>query len=138
MEPAMVRWPRDRRPASPPGVRFGVDELVAAKADTTVSVCLPARNEEATVGQVVATIRAALVDGVGLVDEIVVVDDHSNDRTAALATAAGARVVDASAVLRPRARPRQGRGAVEVGARVHRRPAWPGATPTSSTSTPPS
>lgn len=90
-----------RGPASFPPGRFAVADLVAAKARTglTVSVCLPARNEEATVAQVVAAIRAALVTGVGLVDEVLVVDDHSDDRTAALAAAAGARVVDASAVL---------------------------------------
>ncbi len=80
---------------------FDVGTLVAAKArtGTTVSVCIPARDEEATVGAVVAAIRAALVVAAPLVDEIVVVDDHSTDRTAAVAAAAGARVVDASAVL---------------------------------------
>lgn len=80
---------------------FDVDFLVAAKARTatTVSVCLPARNEAATVGAVVESIRSSLMDTAPLVDEIVVVDDHSTDLTAALATGAGARVVDASTVL---------------------------------------
>ena len=78
---------------------FVVAELVEAKGDTTVSVCLPARNEETTVGAIVDTIRAALVVDVALVDEIVVVDDHSSDQTAAQATAAGARVVGAADVL---------------------------------------
>ncbi len=78
---------------------FVVADLAATKGDTTVSVCLPARNEESTVGAIVDTIRAVLVDDVALVDEIVVVDDHSSDRTAAQATAAGARVVDAADVL---------------------------------------
>jgi len=92
-------------PVSDPGLRthvasdFDVDELVAAKAGTTVSVCIPARNEETTVGAIVATIRSELVDGLGLVDEIVVVDDHSSDRTATEATEAGARVVRAEDVL---------------------------------------
>lgn len=80
---------------------FDVGALVAAKqaGRTTVSVCLPARNEAATVGSEVAAIRAALVDGAPLVDEVVVVDDHSTDATATVAAAAGARVVDASCVL---------------------------------------
>ena len=92
---------------SPPGLRsfpagaFDLDQLVATRAagGTTVSVCIPARNEEATVGLVVTAIRDALVDGAALVDEIVVVDDHSTDATARLAAEAGARVVDASQVL---------------------------------------
>jgi glucosyl-3-phosphoglycerate synthase len=67
--------------------------LAATKAGARVSVCLPARDEEATVGSVVTTIRRELVDAVGLVDEVVVVDDGSADRTATVARAAGARVV---------------------------------------------
>jgi glucosyl-3-phosphoglycerate synthase len=88
-----------------PGLRthvaseFPAADLVAAKGSTTVSVCIPARNEETTVGAIVDTIRSELVDGLGLVDEIVVVDDHSSDRTGPEATAAGARVVDAADVL---------------------------------------
>jgi len=100
-EPVTMATMSGRGLASYPAGAFSVDQLLAAKArtGTTVSVCLPARNEEATVGAVVAAIRAALVDGAPLVDEVVVVDDHSTDATAAVAVAAGARVVDASAVL---------------------------------------
>jgi glucosyl-3-phosphoglycerate synthase len=67
------------------------DELLQLKRDTTVSVCIPARDEEATVADVVAGV-VALRDA-GLVDEVVVVDDGSADRTAARARAAGARVI---------------------------------------------
>jgi glucosyl-3-phosphoglycerate synthase len=69
-------------------------ELIAAKAGRTISVCVPARNEERTVAAVVAAVRP-LFDpaGSGLVDEILVVDDDSRDETAAMARAAGARVV---------------------------------------------
>ena len=56
-------------------------------------MCLPARNEEATVGAIVARVRAALVDAVPLVDEVLVVDDGSIDATATEAATAGARVV---------------------------------------------
>ena len=86
-------------PTVPPQVRtfdaadFRIDELVAAKAGTSVSVCIPARNEESTVGAIVDTIRTQLVEQLGLVDEILVVDDHSGDDTASEAEQAGARVV---------------------------------------------
>jgi glucosyl-3-phosphoglycerate synthase len=57
----------------------------------SVAVCIPARNEAATIGAIVT----AVVDLVeqGAVDELVVVDDGSNDMTAAIAAQAGARVV---------------------------------------------
>ncbi|CAN5701679.1 glucosyl-3-phosphoglycerate synthase [soil metagenome] len=101
IEPVTMAPMDGRGLTSHPAGAFSVEQLLAAKArtGTTVSVCLPARDEEATVGAVVAAIRVALIDDVGLVDEIVVVDDHSSDRTAEVAAAAGARVVDASAVL---------------------------------------
>ncbi|MEZ5209800.1 glucosyl-3-phosphoglycerate synthase [Gordonia sp. (in: high G+C Gram-positive bacteria)] len=67
-----------------------VDRLVAAKNGRTVSVILPALNEEATVGDVVATIVPLLG---GLVDELVVLDSGSTDATAEIARRAGARVV---------------------------------------------
>jgi glucosyl-3-phosphoglycerate synthase len=55
-----------------------------------VSVILPARDEAATVGSIVACIRTDLP---ALVDEVLVVDDCSTDDTAEVARAAGARVV---------------------------------------------
>lgn len=78
---------------------FGLRDLVAAKGGRSVSVCVPARNEEATVGRVVRTVRRFLVERVGLVDEVLVLDDHSTDATAEVAAAAGARVVAAPRVL---------------------------------------
>ncbi|MFK3985171.1 glucosyl-3-phosphoglycerate synthase [Micromonospora sp. NPDC050397] len=74
--------------------------LVRAKGDTTVSVVIPAFDEEATVGAIVATIREYLVDRIALVDEVIVVDSRSSDRTAAVASAAGARVVSQDEVTR--------------------------------------
>lgn len=78
-----------------------IDALVAAKAalGATVSVCLPARNEESTVGQIVATVRRTLVQSTALVDEVVVMDDGSTDATAAAAAYDGARVVTVADVL---------------------------------------
>jgi glucosyl-3-phosphoglycerate synthase len=77
---------------------FPVERLLEAKGTTTVSVCLPARNEAPTVGSIVTTLRSELLDS-GVIDEIVVVDDHSTDDTARVARDAGARVADAAAVL---------------------------------------
>ncbi|NGM13357.1 glucosyl-3-phosphoglycerate synthase [Verrucosispora sp. CWR15] len=74
--------------------------LLQAKGDSRVSVVLPARNEEATVGAIVATIREHLMDRVSLVDELIVVDSRSTDRTAAVARAAGAEVVSQDAMTR--------------------------------------
>jgi len=71
-----------------------LDALIAAKGERTTSVCLPARNEAATVGAIVERIAAH-----SLVDEVVVVDDHSRDGTGDAASAAGATVVRAAEVL---------------------------------------
>lgn len=76
--------------------QFSAGELVLSKGGRRVTVCLPARDEEATVGSIVATIVAELVDDAGLVDEVLVVDDGSSDATAAVARGAGARVVGTS------------------------------------------
>ncbi|GIJ20527.1 glucosyl-3-phosphoglycerate synthase [Micromonospora lutea] len=74
--------------------------LLRAKGDSRVSVVLPARNEEATVGAIVATIREHLMDRVSLVDELIVVDSRSTDRTAAVARSAGAEVVSQDVMTR--------------------------------------
>ncbi|NUV58782.1 glucosyl-3-phosphoglycerate synthase [Streptomyces sp. CAI-85] len=75
--------------------------IMAAKRATgqSVSVVLPALNEEETVGDIVAIIRHDLMQQVPLVDEIVVVDSGSTDRTAQVAAAAGARVVHRDTIL---------------------------------------
>jgi glucosyl-3-phosphoglycerate synthase len=70
------------------------ERLLAAKraAGTRISVVIPARNEERTVGRVVAALRQALVTATPLVDEIIVVDSDSTDGTARAAERAGAVV----------------------------------------------
>ncbi|MFC6062800.1 glucosyl-3-phosphoglycerate synthase [Streptomyces ochraceiscleroticus] len=91
-----------------------LDQLLAAKSRTgqTVSVVLPALDEEATVGTIVEIIRRDLMSAaVPLVDELIVVDSGSTDRTAEVAAAAGARVVHRDAIL-PRLATVPGKGEV--------------------------
>ncbi|MEU3614212.1 glucosyl-3-phosphoglycerate synthase [Streptomyces sp. NPDC006872] len=87
--------------------------ILAAKRATnqSVSVVLPALNEEETVGDIVAIIRHDLMQQVPLVDEIVVVDSGSTDRTSEVAAAAGARVVHRDDIL-PRIPAVPGKGEV--------------------------
>lgn len=89
-----------------------MQELIAIKrrTGTTISVCLPARDEAATVGAIVRTIGEDLV-APGLVDELIVMDDDSSDGTAAEAATAGARCVRVSQVS-PKDVYRRGKGAV--------------------------
>lgn len=68
---------------------FPFAQVLATKGARTVSVCVPAHDEERTVGGVV---RAALATS-PLVDEVVVVDDGSSDDTARVAGREGAHVV---------------------------------------------
>ena len=79
--------------------QFDRYELAAAKAGTSVSVVLPARDEATTVGVIVEALRRELQEEVPLVDEIVVVDSGSQDDTIAVSQAAGACVVRQSDVL---------------------------------------
>jgi glucosyl-3-phosphoglycerate synthase len=91
--------PRGAQPRDAARIRpheaFGLDDLVRAR-ERTVSVCLPARDEAATIAPIVRSV-AGLRDA-GLVDQIVVVDD-STDGTAELAAAAGAEVHAQSALM---------------------------------------
>ncbi|KUM72328.1 glucosyl-3-phosphoglycerate synthase [Streptomyces curacoi] len=88
-------------------------QILAAKQRTgrSVSVVLPALNEEETVGDIVAVIRHDLMRQVPLVDEIVVVDSGSTDRTSEVAAAAGATVVHRDEIL-PRIPAVPGKGEV--------------------------
>ncbi|MGX5656709.1 glucosyl-3-phosphoglycerate synthase [Geodermatophilus nigrescens] len=98
MRPDVSRWLRRRTFSA---ATWCAAELAEAKSarGATVSVVLPALDEEPTVGTIVGTIRRALVEEAPLVDEVVVVDSGSVDRTAAVAAEAGATVVDTATVL---------------------------------------
>jgi glucosyl-3-phosphoglycerate synthase len=71
-----------------------VETLLSWKRDqeTRISVVIPARDEEATVGDVVGALREELMLAVPLVDELVVMDSDSQDATAEVARRAGATV----------------------------------------------
>lgn len=57
-----------------------------------ISFIVPAHNEEQLIGETLNALQAA-ARGAGTPYEIIVVDDASTDRTAAIATASGARVI---------------------------------------------
>ncbi|MCC7372916.1 MAG: glucosyl-3-phosphoglycerate synthase [Chloroflexi bacterium] len=60
-----------------------IEQLVRLKRQqgVTISLGLPALNEEETIGQIVKMIRTELMDRHPLLDEIVVIDSRSTDRT---------------------------------------------------------
>ena len=81
---------------------FGdLDRLVKLKeqAGLTVSLVLPTLNEEETIGVIVERARRELMQRHQLVDELLVIDSDSTDRTREVAEAAGARVVVHQKVL---------------------------------------
>jgi glucosyl-3-phosphoglycerate synthase len=76
--------------------RFTADRLRVERVET-VSVCVPAREEAATIAAVVAPLMA--LRAAGAVDQVVVLDDDSRDGTGAIAAALGAEVVRPAALL---------------------------------------
>ena len=103
--PQARRWFSE---ATVQSVPWTAEQLIAAKQDRTVSVVLPALNEQATVGALVDALRPLIG---GLIDELVVMDSGSTDRTAEVARNAGARVVQRTDVL-PEVAPWPGKGEV--------------------------
>jgi len=92
-----MRWFRERTSRWqdwPPGWLLDRKRSTGAR----ISVVIPARNEEATVGNIVTELRQALMLAAPLVDEIVVMNSDSGDRTAAVAAEAGATVYSAREV----------------------------------------
>jgi glucosyl-3-phosphoglycerate synthase len=65
------------------------DRVIERAAATSIGVVIPAKNEAATIGSVIDAARYYQ----GLVAEVIVVNDHSNDDTATVADHHGARVL---------------------------------------------
>jgi len=98
-----------------PGHHFGAADFTVAavqacKGSRRISVCIPARDEAATVAGVVGPIHDELVTA-GVVDELLLIDDRSSDSTAAVAAAAGATVMRSGDIV-PSAGPSLGKGDV--------------------------
>ena len=93
------------------GADYDPERLAASatRQGLSVSVCLPALDVADTVGPIVAAVRERLVEAVGLVGEIVVVDSRSADGTGRVAAEAGARVVNDDEIL-PGLGPGHGKG----------------------------
>jgi glucosyl-3-phosphoglycerate synthase len=68
-----------------------IDRLLQAKRDrhVSISLVLPALNEEKTVGQVIDAFKGPLMDERPLLDEIILMDSDSGDNTREIATARG-------------------------------------------------
>ena len=69
---------------------FRLEDVRARKGTTSVAVVIPARNEADTLASV---LEATLVHD-ELIDELIVVDDHSEDATSSEALTHGAKVVE--------------------------------------------
>jgi nucleotide-binding universal stress UspA family protein len=89
-----------------------LDRLVDIKTQrgVTISVGLPALNEETTIGGVVSVLKKALMDDVPLVDEIVVIDSDSTDRTREIAAGLDVPVYIHQHVLPEAGEPVPGKG----------------------------
>ncbi|HVO37706.1 MAG TPA: glycosyltransferase, partial [Spirochaetia bacterium] len=65
-----------------------------------ISLAFPTLNEEATIGKEVLVLKTELMDRFPLLDEIVVIDSGSTDRTRAAAEQNGARVFSSRDILK--------------------------------------
>jgi glucosyl-3-phosphoglycerate synthase len=111
MVPEARRWFDSRSTSVSHWPLARVLEAKSMLTDGSFSVVLPALNQQENIGEIVASIRRDLMDAVPLVDELVVVDSGSGDKTASVAADAGARVVSREEAL-PRIAVRPGKGEV--------------------------
>ncbi|MBN9392003.1 MAG: glucosyl-3-phosphoglycerate synthase [Chloroflexi bacterium] len=88
-----------------------IERLIHSKKSQglTISLGLPALNEEKTIGDVISVIKSELFDKYPLLDEIVVIDSQSSDRTVEIAKELGVPVHIHQEVL-PSIPPRRGKG----------------------------
>ena len=88
-----------------------LDRLLVLKEEqgVAISLGLPALNEAKTVGKVIRTMKHALMDKIPLLDEIVLIDSNSRDRTREIAASLGIPVYIHQQVL-PECGARHGKG----------------------------
>ena len=108
MQPITEDWFARRTWQTPD---WTVEDLVSAKRSRKVSVVLPALNEAATIGAIVAAIRPFTEGDRPLVDDLLVMDSGSTDDTIAIARENGARVARRTDVV-PHLEPVPGKGEV--------------------------
>jgi glucosyl-3-phosphoglycerate synthase len=101
MRPDARAWFQHRTTSATSLAEVDLDALLSDKrrGGHRVSVVLPARNEESTVGRLVTDLRERWMRRLPLIDELLVVDSDSTDATAEVARAAGADVVATADVL---------------------------------------
>jgi nucleotide-binding universal stress UspA family protein len=78
-----------------------IKKLVALKErhNLTISLGLPALNEEKTIGTVIKRVKGPLMDRAPLIDQMIVIDSDSEDRTAEIAADLGVPVVRHADIL---------------------------------------
>jgi glycosyltransferase involved in cell wall biosynthesis/nucleotide-binding universal stress UspA family protein len=88
-----------------------LQDLVELKKqqNLTISLALPALNEEETVGKVIRMMKKELMQKFALLDEIVLIDSNSKDRTREIAQKEGIPVYIHQQILN-RLNPRRGKG----------------------------
>jgi glycosyltransferase involved in cell wall biosynthesis/nucleotide-binding universal stress UspA family protein len=111
-EQAQLLWQQRRDLSSTVDAWFAENTFTAAEFEDlrrllalkqqqnlTISLVLPARNEEQTVGEIIASMKQALVEDVPLIDEMILMDSNSVDRTAEIAHSYGVPVYNHPDVL---------------------------------------
>ncbi len=79
------------------------------KQKTTVSLCIPTLNEEATIGKEIIILKSELMNQYPLLDEIAVIDSGSEDKTMQIAASFGAQVFLSKEIL-PELGEKKGKG----------------------------